>query len=273
MSKLEDELKKEFDLFYENPEKYRTKVDDISSKFGNRFKNDYLPTYIVGNYKDNNEKYVLISLNPGFVEDQSREEEKLKNKNFDEYMNFAWNYFKICQNLTYYDNSKQKNRKFNANYYNFFRDYLATLLDETITTEKMYDVCHKHLLNIDIVPYPSSRFKFTFNDSLKEYLKERMDSILDFLSLQKNIKGAIFNGSQYLEIIKNLYPETIFETTIVEVERESKGTNDHFVVNLFTLNGVKCIQHNYLNNQKDHLSNEEKKKIANEFLKYINHKC
>ena len=50
MSKLEDELKKEFDLFYENPEKYRTKVDDISSKFGNRFKNDYLPTYIVGNY-------------------------------------------------------------------------------------------------------------------------------------------------------------------------------------------------------------------------------
>ncbi|GEM_PF-5637360 len=62
-----------------------------------------------------------------------------------------------------------------------------------------------------------------------------MKSIWDFITKNKNIKGVIFNGSKFSEIIKRLYPNIVIETDTV------KGNCKDHKIQLFTLDGIKCI--------------------------------
>ena len=268
MLKLEKEFTDDFKLFKNNRAAYSKKVNEISKLFGlkdeSELKSDYLPTYIVGNYNDNNDKYVLISLNPGFIEDQNKKEEEVKNGSLEEYHKFIFNFFKIFKEEKYYDTKKKKWRRFNSRYYSNFKTYIGTLLNIEIEKENQFDIYQDHLINIDLIPYHSSRFSsnYKLSDNVNKYLERRFESILDFINNHKNIKGVIFNGSDYLKIIKKLYPKDMKKQKRVII-------NDYNEINLFTLKGVKCIQHSFISRPGSHIKNKDKTKIAKTFLEYI----
>ena len=96
--KLFEELKEDFNLFRNNNDLYINKVNNISEllnlKNTSKLREDYLPTYFVGNYKKNN-MYILFSMNPGFNEEQNKKEESLKNQTFEKYENFMINFYKL----------------------------------------------------------------------------------------------------------------------------------------------------------------------------------
>jgi len=91
-----------------------------------------------------------------------------------------------------------------------------------------------------------------------------MDLVLDFIKKNKNIKGIIFNGNSLTDFIKSLRPNTVIDKTV-----DIKGNCRVHKVQLFTLDGIKCIQHNYSSNYNG-FSHKDRKKIAEEFLKYLN---
>ncbi len=162
---LEKDMWDDFRLFYENKEEYKKKVDDMSKLFGVtenpefRFKNDYLPTYIVGNYKDKKEKYVVISLNPGFKEELSKREEEIKKGSVDNYHKFILEFFTLISKIE--SEIKLENKNSDYSYYNCLRPYLSKLINEEIPKDKQFDVFFEYLINIDIIPYPSHEFKKT----------------------------------------------------------------------------------------------------------------
>ena len=266
-TKLEREFRDDFDLFYKDNDAYRKKVNEISDLLSltgdQKLKNDYLPTYIVGNYEDNNEKYVIVSLNPGFDKAKNDEEEKLKNGSFDSYRNFILHFFELLRDVKYVEENGEE-KEWISTYYKELWPYFATLVGEKLTLDinTKYDLYQKYLINIDLVPYHSEGFSLKFrkkNKAENEYIKNRICSILDFIKHHEKIKGIIFNGHKYSDIINRFFIDTEMKTVKV---------NKHDI-NLFTIDGIKCIQHNFQSNQRG-FSNVDRIEMATVFLNYIN---
>jgi len=139
MTEFEKEMWKDVIWFDQDKETYKKKVDGLSKEFGvyddpqYRFQNDYLPTYIVGNYTDDKEKYVVVSLNPGIQEELTDAEEKIKRGSVDNYQNFILNFFKLISKINSEVKSEVKNADYS--YYNNFRPYFGTLLNKEITKD------------------------------------------------------------------------------------------------------------------------------------------
>jgi len=199
MNSILEEAKKDFELFHNDYKKYKEKVDNLSTLFKLKSKaklrNDYLPTYFVGNFEDKNYKYVLFGINPGFSEKQNPIEESWKKSSWEDYLNFIKNFFILF-----------KENKMKSPYYKKLSNLFSGLDNiELNNYPEIYEYYQKHVINIEMIPYHSSRFRAInyLTDQQKSYLINRFKSNINFLE-KLNVKLIIFNGKLfYLLLIKD----------------------------------------------------------------------
>ena len=199
MNSVLEEAKKDFELFHNNYEKYKEKVDNLSKLFKlknkAKLRSDYLPTYFVGNFEDTNYKYVLFGINPGFSEKQNPKEETWKKSSWKDYLNFARNFFILF-----------KDNEMKSHYYKRLSKLFSGLDNiEMADYTEIYSYNQKHIINIELIPYHSTHFRISSNltEEQKSYFKNRFESNINF-SKKLNIKLMIFNGNPfYLLLIKN----------------------------------------------------------------------
>ena len=138
---LIEEAKQDFDLFRNNFDEYKSKVDSISKLFNLKgeaeLRSDYLPTYFVGDIKDEDYKYALFSLNPHFNEKDNLTEERWKKNSWEDYLNFTKNFFTLLYQYEmkskYYEKISKifgglDNLDFtnNSDVYNYYQKHLIT---------------------------------------------------------------------------------------------------------------------------------------------------
>ena len=183
-----EEAKEDFNLFHNDYQKYKEKVEGISNLFKlknkAKLRSDFLPTYLVGNFLENKEKYVLFGINPGFSEKQNIVEEGWKNKSWDNYENFVKEFFILF-----------KNNKSRSPYYIKLSKLFCGLENISLNNnEEIYNYYSKHLINIKLIPYHSTSFGISpkLTEEQREYFKQRLQKNIDFLKNIK-VKLLIFN--------------------------------------------------------------------------------
>ena len=229
MGSLYDDVREDFNLFHDDYIEYQKKVDNVSKLFNlknkAKLRNDYCPTYFEGNFEDNNYKYVIVGINPGFSEKQNPKEEALKSKSWDEYLLFIKNFFK------FFKNNKMKS---------FYYRRLSKLFSGLDVNYKKYpgfwDYYHDHLINFDLIPYHSNQFGISnsLTDEQKEYLKERVKSTLNFIKELNEVRLILIHGklSYLLFIENNLIP--------LENKKPFK-LNEKINFYRFNLDGIPCV--------------------------------
>ena len=224
-----EEAHEDFKLFYSDNEAYKTKVDTINDLFGLteecKLKNDYLPTYFVGDTKANC-KYGLFSLNPGFGDD-NKVEESWKNESWDKYLNFTKNFF------TLFYNSGRKSR-----YYTMIAKIFGGL-DNTLLQNNydIYNYYQNNLINVDLIPYHSARMSLpnNFTNNQKIYLKKRLNSNVKMLK-KVGVNIIIFNGKPLFTL---LYENGFIDnSTVKTIKGKKAGEVDIY---FFHLDNVPCI--------------------------------
>ena len=227
MKSIIDEAKQDFELFHNDYSKYKDKVDDLSALFKlknkAKLRSDYLPTYLVGNFEDDNYKYVLFGINPGFSEKQNPKEETWKKSSWKDYLNFVKNFFILF-----------KQHEMKSQYYKRLSKLFSGLdgLDLNNYPE-IYDYYHKHIINIELIPYHSTCFGISnhLTGEQEIYLKGRFESDLNFLKKLK-VKLMIFNGNPfYLLLIKN---------NLIEYDKKI-NLNKYVNMYLFKVQDIPCV--------------------------------
>jgi hypothetical protein len=227
MNSALEEAKKDFELFHNNYEKYKEKVDTLSVLFKlkdkAKLRSDYLPTYFVGNFKDINYKYVLFGINPGFSEKQNPKEETWKKSSWKDYLNFARNFFILF-----------KDNEMKSPYYKRLSKLFSGLDNiEMENYNEIYDYYQKHIINIELIPYHSTCFGISNNltEQQKLYFKNRFESDINFLK-KLNIKLMIFNGNPfYLILIQN---------NLIKYDKKFK-LNKHVNMYTFKVHDIPCV--------------------------------
>ncbi|MEJ2267993.1 MAG: hypothetical protein P8X70_02870 [Nanoarchaeota archaeon] len=199
-----------------------TKLFKLKNK--SKLKSDYLPTYLVGNFKDNFEKYILFGINPGFSEKQNPKEESWKKSSWKDYLNFIKNFFILF-----------KEHKMKSRYYKRLSQLFSGFDNEELKNyNEIYNYYHKHLINIELIPYHSTNFSGTvkhFSEKQIIYIKKRLKSNLDFLGKLK-IKLLIFNG--------NIFYSLMIKNNLIK-DYKKINLNKHVNMYIFNLENIPCI--------------------------------
>lgn len=224
------EAQEDFELFYTNPKEYRRKVDSVSDLFGfkgdARLRNDFLPTYVVGDLTNKREKYAFFSINPGFRESWNTREEKFKEGNFENYLSFVHNFFELCER-----------HKPESRYYQQFAKLLSSLVDDA-SLFSYWQLFQERLINLDLIPYhsPNTGLPPVLNREQKEYLATRLNDGIDLLKKQ-NIKLAFFNGKPMYQL---LVQENLLSKWGVEPSNPIP-INEKVNLYKFEIDGIPCV--------------------------------
>lgn len=228
-SHLLREARADFELFYANPVAYQKKVDSISDLFGlagdARLRNDYLPTYVVGDLEGEQYKYALFSLNPGFNDKKNSIEESLRNETWNKYMRYIQNYFNICY--------QHRCGWYGSRYYDRLGKLLGSLESVSLESpEQRLRFFQEHLINLDLIPYhaPTTGFKIS-NSAQRNYLLNQLNAGIELLKTQ-NIRLALFNG-QPMHFL-------LIEQGIVK-RWERFSINEKVSLYAFELEGIHCV--------------------------------
>lgn len=256
MNNLLKEAKDDCKLFHDNDnhEQYKKKVDNLSALFKlkdkAKLRSDYLPTYLVGNFEDQNYKYVVFGINPGFSEKQNPKEEIWKKDSWKSYLNFIKQFFILFKEngmkSPYY---KRLSKLFSGLDNIELRDY-----------SEIYDYYQKHIINIELIPYHSTCFGIsnTLTEEQKAYFEFRLNSNINFLK-DLNVKLMIFNGNPfYLLLIKN---------QLIQYDKKI-NLNKYVNIYFFRINNIPCILFDkFITQPAFGISNEDLKiKITNLIL-------
>jgi hypothetical protein len=225
------DAREDFELFYANPVAYQRKVDSVSDLFGlrdsARLRNDYLPTYVVGDLESGQYKYALFSINPGFSKKQNPGEEKLKDETWEKYLFFVHNFFTL-----YYRNG------FRSPYYSRLGKLLGALEGISLEpTTRLSQFFQEHLINLDLIPYHSPTTGFSISGSAqRDYLLNQLNAGIELLKTQ-NIRLAIFNG-------KPMYSLLIEQGLLARQGIKPLGPfpiNEKVSLYAFELEGIPCV--------------------------------
>lgn len=214
-SNLFTEIDNDFKDYLFNNTNYDSKLNNLKTTFSTAFMNTS-PTYFTGNVCDkerNNDKYVLISLNPGAQYPNPLIEDLIMNisyyltgiYNYQDWLNFYISFYEIffINGLT-------------SKYYTRLINLFAGLhrLPQTYFSGKgihkqrqIYNFYDSYLINIDLIPYRShstSTFKTTSHGIC--YLNKRFYEILNQISCIKskfNLRKVILNGKVFVDLIVN----------------------------------------------------------------------
>ncbi len=256
-SQILRDAREDFGLFYADPVAYRRKVDEISDLFGlngdQRLRNDYLPTYAVGDLDGDQYKYALFSINPGFSEEISPTEEQWKNETWEKHLNFMKNFFKL-----YYGYG------FKSRYYNILGKLLGALEDIDLgPTLKLSSFFQAHLINLDLIPYhsPTTGLPNLLNNEQLKYLRRRLDDGIELLKTQ-NIRLALFNG-------KPMYSLLVEQSIAPSPERFL--INDKVALYAFKFEGIRCVLFDrFLSQPAFGITNDHLTSIIPDILRKIN---
>lgn len=227
------EVRTDFELFYADPATYQRKVDGVSDLFGltgaARLRNDYLPTYVVGDLEDEQYKYAVFSLNPGFTEEKNRREENLRNGSWERYLRYMQNYFSLCY--------ESRCGWYGSRYYNYLGKLLGALENTSLEwQEQRLRFFQEHLINLDLIPYHSPETSFSVSNSTqKDYLLNRLNAGIELLKTQ-NIRLALFNGKPMYSLMYSL----LIEQGIVKPWK-CFPINDKVSLYAFEFEGMPCV--------------------------------
>ena len=220
---LIEEAKKDFDLFHDNFDEYKSKVDSISELFNLKgeaeLRSDYLPTYFVGDLEGGC-RYGIFSINPGFSEESNQIEEPWKEGSWEDYLNFTKNFF----TLFYKNNMKSR-------YYIMLAKIFSGL--DNVNFENNRDYYQNNVINVDLIPYHSKNtgLPSKLNDEQKKYLQKSLSLNLNLLK-DSGVELIIFNG-------KPLYRMLIEEMFVVDFRKVQ--ISEKVDMYSFRLNGTQCI--------------------------------
>ncbi len=212
------EIKADYALCTNQPLEYKKKVDGISDLLGlkgkNRLKNDNCAAYIIGRP---DAKFVLFSLNPGYVREWSVREDTELRQSWEVYQRFFLNFFK--------HNYSEKSQ-----FYNGLGQLLCGLSD-IVDKWECFDA---NLLNLELIPYHSEGLNIDY-DKLsgvaRRYLKNRFEGMLEFARSSK-LRLMIFNGKIFYVLLdKKGYLDMAEKINIVK----------NFNINLFEMDNVPCV--------------------------------
>ncbi len=145
------EIKTDYDLCINQPLEYQRKVDHVSDllsfKGKDPLKNNNCAAYIVGRPES---KFVLFSLNPGYVYDWNVKEDKELRQSWEVYQKFFLNFF-------------QHNYSEDSRFYNGFGQLFCGLTN----VKNSWECFDANLLNLELIPYLSTGFNIGY-DKLSE---------------------------------------------------------------------------------------------------------
>jgi hypothetical protein len=224
---LIDDLRADFDLFYLDNAAYRAKVDALSAllklKDERRLRSDYLPTYVVGDYKSERSKYILLGMNPGFSEEHNQQEEQFKNGTWDRYDNFIAQFFVW-----------RKQNGLGSKYYRTLSKLFAGLDGISLRSEgDAWDYFQNNLISIDLIPYHGANFGMTtrLESDQERYLSKRLATCFEFVHEMKH-KLVVLNGRLFYTLLS--------ANPSIAAGRGTK-LNDKSTLYAFRYQGVPCI--------------------------------
>lgn len=176
---------------------YKAKVeilnDMLKLKGDKKFQSDFLPTYYVGS----NAKFVLFALNPGFIEEQNKQEEVWKSKSWSDYQLFANTFFARFQQA-----------RMKSMMYTKLSKLFAGIEGVTLENyDDIYDFYSNNLTTLQLFPYHSKSFALPSNldDKIQTYICERVRNNLDFARSQES-QLVVFNGKPFFNLFKDNLP-------------------------------------------------------------------
>jgi hypothetical protein len=195
MNSFISDIERDFELFKFSKSEYDYKLQELAQKLNlkNGFKSDSLPSYFVGNI-ESKDKIIVIGINPGAEEINLEFESKIRDENWNSYLNFHKNFF-----IEYKKGPPIK-------YYS----YLRTCFDSyPIETEHYFDYCNNNFVNIDLIPYHSTNFNVILNEGIEKIYMEYFQSIIDFLKEKRDlVRYIVIHKNQ---LVKLLVKEKFFD--------------------------------------------------------------
>ena len=190
---LLEEIKAEYDLCINKPEKYQQKVDRISSLFSlsgkKRLKAEICPVYLFGKYRLT--PFVIFGINSPIEDQEAR-------RSWKHYQDLYLNFF------LYFSNNR-----FESPYYTSLWHFVSGLVNSDDRREhqkkdkwKLFDT---YLTNIELIPYHSEGISLPPELSRTQlcYLTSRFQNSLRFI-VKFGPKLFIFNGNPwYVLLIKH----------------------------------------------------------------------
>ncbi|MGI0048323.1 MAG: hypothetical protein ACREAW_02185, partial [Nitrososphaera sp.] len=191
-----ESLKIDFELFQSNIDEYKRRVDSISDlfslKFNDRLMSDQSPSGFSGNY-DTSNSIVLFSLNPGYSAKFNPDEQRLQNRDWEQYCNARKSLYLFFKKLNH-----------PSPYYRSWWILFQGLLNEkSYNYDTQWDYFNKNLVNLNLIPYHSKGLQLPtlFDEEQNCYLMQNFDSLLDFI-VPYNPKLLIFNGNPWFVLLK-----------------------------------------------------------------------
>lgn len=217
-----EEAYADFRLYEESKEWYSTRIEFLNEtlklKGDKKFQSKFLPTYFVGN----NAKFILFALNPGFSESQNKIEESWKSGSWQDYQEFARDFF-----------LKFNNAGMKSPMYRKLSKLFAGIEGETLEdSNSIYNFYHENLTTVQLIPYHSKSFALPkqMENKIEEYISSRFQSNLEFARNQCS-KLIVFNGKPLHDILLNQ------KVDLGPAHKINNKVNYH----LFELDGLKCV--------------------------------
>ena len=143
---LFDEIKLEYKLCLNEPDKYKRKVNSISDllllKGNKRLIDSDFPVFIVANYET--APIVMFGINPGYSSKNNPTEDKEARISWERYLQLYKNFY------NYFERNN-----FESPYYNALKYLISGLIKKDIPNQQKWNFdCY--LINMELIPYHST---------------------------------------------------------------------------------------------------------------------
>ena len=225
----EDEMREEYNLCINEPDKYRKKIDAISDLFhltiakGNRLKSSDCPVYVVGHSNE----FIMVGLNPGYSSINNPVEEVEARKSWEHYLDFyQYKFFKFFEA-----------NKFESPYYKSLYLLLSNISGHQ--ENSIWQFFDLHTINLELIPYHSEGIVLPnlWNKEQAHYLQNRLEITLDYIKRSLNKprpKLVIFNGKIFHTLL-------IGQNIIKNGNYEQVKITNKFSLYFFDIDAIKCV--------------------------------
>ena len=248
-----------FNIWKKTPQMYSKLLSYVGEVFNTNFEG-YAPIHMVGDYRNTTNKVLVLSLHPsvnmrpGYIKFEHEQRKfsaiptERKDVEWNSQIRFATNYF---------TNLREHNISI-LNYTNIEK-LIRYYEQKPKLDEPKYELLQKRIINVDILPFYSDKITITETNPVIEGSLKRIKKYY----LENEFDTLIINGKMLYETLLELgFMGNNEEESIPITTQGKESTIGHVELEY---NGLKKkgIAIPYINN----LSDEQKKKVANEMRK------
>jgi hypothetical protein len=221
---LLQEIKEDYDLCIQSPEKYVRRVELISDMFHlrrkERLKGDKCPVYVIGNYEK--ATIIMFGINPAYTLLNSPYEDGEARKSWDHYRNLYLNFFQFYSNEEY-----------ESPYYTALLYFISGLVGKDFSKLNKWELFNTYLAIIELIPYHSEGISLPLNlsNSQFNYLKGRYDRSLEFMA-KFNPKLFVFSGQ--------IWSTLLIKSNIIQ-QYDSVPISEKLKMYFFELYDIPCV--------------------------------